>query len=137
MQIYLAGQYKQKDELMAVAAKLRAKGFTVVARWLDEPHAASITLAEISDERLEQYAKIDLEDIDDCDEFIFFSLSPETLSVRGGRHVEFGYALAKKKYIAVIGPKENVFHYLSWHPHNVRHHPSIDDWIMCFHLMIP
>jgi hypothetical protein len=31
---------------------------------------------------------------------------------RGGRHVEYGMALASKKYVVIVGPAENVFHSL-------------------------
>ncbi len=31
----------------------------------------------------------------------------------GGRHVEFGYALAKGKPIVLVGPQRNVFHFHS------------------------
>ncbi len=35
---------------------------------------------------------------------------------RGGRHVEAGYALAKGKYLVLVGPRENVFYSLPhWH----------------------
>ena len=34
------------------------------------------------------------------------------LSTRGGRHAEFGIALALGKRVIVIGPRENVFHAL-------------------------
>jgi len=39
---------------------------------------------------------------------IFFSESEMTL--RGSRHVEFGYALARQLSIIVIGVRENIFH---------------------------
>lgn len=32
-------------------------------------------------------------------------------ATRGGRHVEFGLALALDKKLVVIGPRENIFHY--------------------------
>ena len=34
------------------------------------------------------------------------------LWARGGRHVEFGMAIAAQKRIVVIGPRENIFHWL-------------------------
>jgi hypothetical protein len=40
---------------------------------------------------------------------------------RGGRHVEFGYALGARKAIMVVGPLENVFYCL---PHVFQH----DEW---------
>ena len=43
---------------------------------------------------------------------IFFSEPSDKAVRRGGRHVEFGFAMAGNKPIFVIGPKENIFHYL-------------------------
>jgi hypothetical protein len=31
---------------------------------------------------------------------------------RGGRHVEFGIAFAKEKRLMIVGPRENIFHWL-------------------------
>jgi len=31
---------------------------------------------------------------------------------RGGRHVEFGYAIAYGKRLVIVGPLENAFYYL-------------------------
>ena len=36
----------------------------------------------------------------------------EPSSSRGGRHVEFGIALARSKRLIVVGHRENVFHWL-------------------------
>lgn len=40
---------------------------------------------------------------------------------RGGRHVEYGIALALEKAVIVVGPQENIFHLLP----QVEHYP---DW---------
>jgi hypothetical protein len=37
---------------------------------------------------------------------------PNTILATGGRHVEFGLALAQGKRVIIVGPRENVFHYL-------------------------
>lgn len=112
MKLYLAGQYKQKEELAAVAGQLRAAGLEVTSRWLEEPHAPNITLDEIDVQQLEKYAYADLTDIDACDILVAFATDPSIPTVRGGRHVEFGYALGRGKPIVVVGPYENIFHYL-------------------------
>lgn len=112
MKLYLAGQYKQKDKLAAVADQLRAAGHTIIAHWLDEPHSPNTTLDQVPDDQLTEYALCDLEDIEACEIFVFFSVDPATLTLRGGRHVEYGYALRCGKPIIVVGPKENIFHYL-------------------------
>jgi len=43
---------------------------------------------------------------------LFFSEPPDSHSKRGGRHVEFGLALAWGKRLMIVGPRENVFHCL-------------------------
>ena len=112
MKLYLAGQYKQKEELAAVAGQLRAAGHTITARWLQEPHPPNTTLDQIPASQLKKYASLDLTDILDCDMLVAFSVDPSIATHRGGRHVEFGYALGLGKPIIVVGPKENIFHYM-------------------------
>lgn len=55
----------------------------------------------------------------------FVSWRPESLDTgrRGGRHCEFGYALATRKEILVVGPRENVFYCLE----EVRHRESWEE----------
>jgi hypothetical protein len=79
-------------------------------------------LADVPETTLERYANIDLVDIETCDVFVYFSMSPYALSARNGRAVEFGFALARLKPIIVVGPKESIFHYLH---DRVRH---FDTW---------
>jgi hypothetical protein len=47
-----------------------------------------------------------------ADAVIIFTEIPNTVLATGGRHVEFGLALAQGKRVIVVGPRENVFHYL-------------------------
>jgi hypothetical protein len=47
-----------------------------------------------------------------ADAVIIFTEIPNTVLATGGRHVEFGLALAHGKRVFVVGPRENVFHYL-------------------------
>ena len=124
MKLYLAGQYRQKDELAAVAEQLRAAGHTIIARWLDEPHAPTTTLDQVDEDQLCEYAIQDLEDIEACEIFVFFSVAPDVPTVRGGRHVEFGFALGSNKHVIVVGEKENIFHYL---PLVITHVEDIED----------
>lgn len=113
MKIYLAGPYSWKEKLKGYAQELLLKNIKVTSRWLDEPHAPDTTLREVPATQLSWYAANDLEDIYFADIMIFFSVDPETPIVRGGRHVEFGYDLCGGTRIIVIGPRENIFHYLS------------------------
>lgn len=107
--IYLAGRFTRKDELATYANDLEALGYTVTSRWLTGTHDATTEHA-LTDADLARFAREDLEDIDAADWLIFFAETPDAGYMSGGRHVEFGYALAKGKSVYVIGPAENVFH---------------------------
>ena len=62
----------------------------------------------------ERFAREDFEDIMNADAVISFTEVPRTTKSRGGRHVEFGIALAAGKKCIIVGPRENVFHCLPW-----------------------
>jgi len=47
-----------------------------------------------------------------ADAVIVFTEIPNAVLATGGSHVEFGLALAQGKRVIVVGPRENVFHYL-------------------------
>ena len=110
--IYIAGRYSRKSELRLVALFLRAQGFAVTSRWLEENHAPNVTMAEMTQEELKDIARIDLEDIVSADVMLFYCEPQDKQPPRGGRHVEFGMAHALGKTIVTVGDPENVFHYL-------------------------
>lgn len=89
--------------------QLEAQGHEVTSRWLEEDTPLNHSMEDVTSDYAAKSARYDLEDIDEADAVLFFSES--VLTPRGGRHVEFGYALAKDKWIYVIGPAENIFHY--------------------------
>lgn len=109
MKIYIAGRYSRRDEFREVAKQLEEMGHTVTSRWLNESTPLNHTMGDLRPSYAEASAVADLEDIDKATAVLFYSESD--LTPRGGRHVEFGYALAKGKFIFVIGPAENIFHY--------------------------
>ena len=112
MKVYLAGAYAWKDELKIRAQELENLGVTVTSRWLDEKYAPTIKIADVPEKERVQTAIDDLKDIDRADAIVLFSVEPTVPIVRGGRHVEFGYAIGIGKTLYVIGPKENIFHYM-------------------------
>lgn len=112
LKVYIAGRYAEKRRLTQLAEQLREMGTQVTSTWLEEPHAPDTKLKDLAKGLSATYAAKDLEDIERADVLIFFSEDPDTATVRGGRHVEFGYALAIKRPILVVGPLENIFHYL-------------------------
>lgn len=122
MKVYLAAQYKQKNELREYADSLRADGHAVVAEWLKEPYDPNCALADLTDESLRQIAEQDCNDIRRADVVMSFTVPETEATKRGGRHVEFGYALAFDKRLIVVGPKENIFHHLG----DVEVYPDFD-----------
>lgn len=124
--IYLAGRYSDKELITERATDLARAGHKIVSRWIAEPHPPQTQLSDITTGELVAYANIDITDIHRCDTFLFFSVDPLVPTHRGGRHVEFGYALALGKRIVVFGPKENIFHYI---PNEVMHYDRWDSLV--------
>ena len=98
-----------------VAKTLQQMGHTVVSRWVHGDHDAG-DMDQIGDPKnfqlAAEYACDDLTDLCNADCLISFN-EPSRTPGRGGRHVEFGIALARGTRIILVGPRENVFHCLS------------------------
>ena len=118
MKIYLAARYSRLKELNLYAADLRDLGHTVDCRWLLGAHQAHDGALEIDaiqgDTPLiaRLFAEDDVSDLKAADMIVSFTEAPRSNNSRGGRHVEFGMALALGKKMVVVGPRENVFHTL-------------------------
>ena len=125
MKVYIAGRYSRRDEFRKYANFLIEHGHEVTSRWLLENEPLNSNMGDHSDDFYIHTAKIDLEDVDRADAVLFFSEDPKIGTPRGGRHVEFGYALGKGKKILVFGPRENVFHYID----GVTHYNTIQDFV--------
>ena len=117
MKIYLCGRYSRRDNLRSVRAELERLGHTVTSSWLDteyehkDDHGSSAAPAEYR----EEHAVKDLADVVAADCLIAFTEEPRS-GGRGGRHVEFGAALALGKRLIVVGHRENLF----------CHHPTVE-----------
>jgi hypothetical protein len=103
LKLYLAGRWQQRDYINTLASELRNRGHIVTARWLDIEHKR-YTKPEC--------AQIDLDDIDAAHVLVSFTEAPDVGYNTGGRHVEFGYSIAKGKILILVGPIENIFHEL-------------------------
>lgn len=127
MKIYLAARYSRREELCAYREQLQSIGHTVQARWLDGGHQISDEGQPIGDhgEKLvesgddlraavlrEKFARDDWEDVNAAECVINFTEPPRSKANRGGRHVEFGIALANGARVLVVGHRENIFHWL-------------------------
>lgn len=116
MKFYLAARYDRRVELCAYREDLKSLRFDVTSRWLDGAHEQKD--GDILDDSNRELAEVcawqDLEDIGGAEVFVLFS--EHGGSVRGGRHVEFGYAIARSRRtgypVFVVGPVENIFHRL-------------------------
>jgi nucleoside 2-deoxyribosyltransferase len=112
MRVYLAASYSRKKEIFERAEHLRSLGVEVTSTWMLEPHSPNSTLGELPFEEYVSLAERDLEEINEADTIILFTQDPTKPFVRGGRMHEFGYAHASSKRLIIIGPRENIFHYL-------------------------
>ena len=110
--IYVAARYTRRDEMRILARLLKDTGFAVTSRWLFENKPLNTQLGDDSPQFYAETAIVDIEDIDRADTILFFSEDPLIGTPRGGRHVEYGYALGTGKRMVIIGGPENIFHYL-------------------------
>lgn len=114
MNIYLAARFSKRNILQEWQPALEALGHTIVSRWSmrgsDHIKAPGLSERAADSERL-RFATEDIEDIEACDCVISLMEEPRS-NGRGGRHVEFGYALAKGKRLIIVGERETVFHHL-------------------------
>lgn len=126
--VYLAARYDRRDELREYRNVLEEWGIIVTSRWLDEQEPLNSQMGQHTEEFYITTARVDLDDVDTADTIIFFSEDPLVGFRRGGRHVEYGYALKGGKNIIVCGPKENVFHYGTGATHFESFTEMMDDF---------
>src|ERR1039458_2946800 len=123
LRVYLAASYSMKKQIEAEAAELRALGIEITSSWLEEKHAPTTQMEELTHEEHQLYAMRDVQDVLDADVFVFHTDPTKTI-VRGGRHVEFGIAVGAGMHIYVVGEeRENIFHRLP----DVRHFVTWED----------
>lgn len=116
MKIYLAAPFGDRPKMEVMADTLKSHGYEITARWV---YGGEDGLTR------EDIAKLDIDDVDAADVVVSFTFPRGTPSTGGGRHVEFGYALAKGKRLIVIGHRENVFHHFP----GVEIYESLDAWL--------
>lgn len=66
----------------------------------------------------------DVDDVRNADWTISLMEEPRS-GTRGGRHIEFGIALALGHKLSIIGPRETVFHHLD----EVEHFEDISSFL--------
>ena len=114
MKIYLAAPFSTAHQVeTGYAQDLIKWGHIVVSQWHCGPQPSNLA----------QAAQRDLEDILEAEVLILLA-ELRSGANRGGRHVEFGFALARSKRVMVVGSRQNLFHYLP----NVETFPT---WKQC------
>ena len=127
MKIYLAARFSRRHEAHALGKELQKLGHVIVSRWTkpDSDHVVPVgQSAQAADAERCRFALEDCEDVRNCDWCISLMETPRNNS-RGGRHIEFGYALGLGKRMTIIGPRETVFHHLPC----VEHFDSVEDFL--------
>ena len=127
--IYLASAYQRRDRLREYAADLQQLGWHVTSTWLSTTAPLDVKIGSISATESAFLAQRDIEDIKRADIFLTFTESESGRYPSGGRHVEFGMAMALHKPILIVGPKENVFHTLISCGRRFRAWGDLLDWI--------
>lgn len=121
MKVYLAGRYSRREEFVKYRLDLADRHIGVTSRWLNGDHKVDRTGSPVAedgavlgaDDLRTQFAYEDIADVKAADVLVLFTEDPEATSAsRGGRHVEFGMALAWLKPLVTVGPYENLFTYL-------------------------
>jgi len=103
LKLYIAAPIQLRPIAQQLMTELQAAGYRVTARWLrvdDMPDT-------------EAAARMDLEDIDEAEALVLLNFDEWRNGGTGGRHAEFGYAIAKGKTLFLVGVCTNVFHYLT------------------------
>lgn len=108
MKVYLAAKFSSRRRLRPIRTALELLGHPVTSSWLNQDNENDY----LSKRKREQIIAVqDLADVREADLLILDTLAKTR---RGGREVEFGYALAKDKMIWLVGLRRNVFHELAY-----------------------
>ena len=138
MRLYLASNYKRREQMEEYAEALRERGIDVISRW-HGPQGIPAPEDPENEAGWRAIATQDLADIMRAQRVMVFTDEPDGETggyhTTGGHHVEFGMALcmsrmpnwpsAKTRHYPpiVVGPRIGVFHYLS------EVYPSFDAYV--------
>lgn len=103
LSVYIAAPFQLRNRAQLLRSGALSLGLISTARWLD------VDAEDWNDE----WARKDLDDLDRAK--VLLLLNPEEWATEGtgGRHVELGYAIARKKAIVLLGARTNIFHHLN------------------------
>ena len=99
--VYLSARFHRREELNEYREALDECGVEVTSRWLTD------TTPELTEGAWRELANKDREDIERAEVFVLFAEAGNAGG--GGRHVEFGTALALRERLIVVGTAENLF----------------------------
>ena len=101
MKVYIAAPYPCLIDARYAMLDLQAAGFEVTSRWIT-----------VSGNEGNEWAHKDLQDVARSD--VLLALNPPRWKNigTGGRHVEFGWALALGIPTIIVGKRSNIFHHL-------------------------
>jgi nucleoside 2-deoxyribosyltransferase len=105
MKFYLAGAFHSRDTYRELSEYLEDMGFISTARWLYMEH--SISDAKDMPRLGAEFAGHDRDDVFNADVLILHTNAPTDPYTSGGRHVEFGLALAWEKPIIIFDPYQD------------------------------
>lgn len=105
--VYLSASMARAGDMSAVADVLRRYDVEVVSTWHDH------VVPNPDAERAAQVAKTDLEELSSAGVLIALAETSAAGYQTGGRHVEFGVALALGLRIILVGTPEHVFGHLA------------------------
>ena len=123
MKVYIAARFSRRAEAHRLAQFLKEYGHTITSRWVlpDTDHVLPTGLSDqASDAERQRFALEDYDDVMAAQWCVSLMEEPRNNS-RGGRHVEFGMAVALGQFLTIIGPRETVFHHLP----DVQHFDSL------------
>jgi len=108
VKIYIAACFGQQAEVREKADDLEYNGHECTSFWRHEKPTGDGSEA-VNASKYMQAAMRDLRDIDRSDLLVLLT---GQISRTGGKHFELGYAVARGKQVIIVGPCENVFHWL-------------------------
>lgn len=117
MKVYVAAAYPRRDDpdIRSFLAGLdAAEGIEIVSTWFGETGDPLVKTADLASSERVEMARRCLRELDVSTDAVFFGQrhwDPRVL-LRGGRHAEFGYALAGRVRLWLVGEDEHVFHSL-------------------------
>jgi hypothetical protein len=109
IKIYLASRYSRREEMERYARELEVLGYGITSRWVNGNHTSG-PHPDMNDPINRRLAENDRNDVLAAD--LVISFTETELFPRNSRHCEFQIAYEHGKICYLVGPYENIFHWL-------------------------